>query len=55
MEGASYYAQHFPIVREDDFNDFNENSSSGPHGDYLPFKKKKNPTKLKEHHMTSGI
>lgn len=38
MEGASYYAQHFAIVREDDFN---ENSSSGPHGDYLPFKKKK--------------
>lgn len=52
MEGASYYAQHFPIVREDDFN---ENNSSGPHGDYLPLKKKKNPTKLKEHHMTSGI
>lgn len=33
MEGASYYAQHFPIVREDDFNDFNENS--------FPLKKKK--------------
>lgn len=44
MEGASYYAQHFPIVREDDFN---ENSSSGPHGDYLPFKKKKPQPSLK--------
>lgn len=52
MECASHYAHHFAkctIVREDDFN---KNGSAGPHGDYLPLKK---ATKLKEHHMSSGI
>lgn len=41
------------IVREDDFNN---NGSAGPHGDYLSQKKKKNEAlKLKDHHMSHGI
>lgn len=52
MEGTSHYAQHFPkstTVKEDDFN---ENGSAGPHGDYLSLEK---ASKLKDHYMSHGI
>lgn len=51
-----YILQKRSIVREDDFN---KNGSAGTDGDYLSLEKKKKKkekaTKLKDHHMSSGI
>ena len=53
VEGRGHYAEHFPKCTSVKIDDFNKNGSAGPHGDYLSLKKK-NPSKLKDHHMSHG-